>query len=98
MKHYEQCGLNEDQFKRFDGACWSTYQTIGGDLAELDGGRKQMDQIEVILDADYISMYGGGKDINTFYKDVVRPMLDKHYGKPHFIKMMKEIFPHKRYE
>lgn len=96
MKDIKYCGLTEEQFKRFKNACWSTYQSIGMDLG---GARSQRDQIEVICDADYIGMYGErSKDWKDFYRATIRPMFDAHYDSKEFWKMMKEVFPHKRYE
>ncbi len=102
----QYCGLTKEQFERFKKACWSTYQSIGGDMG--DGGRSQKDQIEFICDADYIRMYGergcsrGSKgpanDFPAFYDEVIEPMLRKNFGTKPFMKMMKEVFPHKRYE
>ncbi len=100
----ELCGLTENQFRRFSAACWATYSAIGGDMG--DGGRSQKDQIEIICDADYIRMYGErGGDRNAeslpwakFYDETVSPMIRGNYGTKPFVRMMKKVFPHSRYE
>jgi len=98
------CGLTENEFKRFKAACWATYHAIGGDLG--DGGRSQRDQIEFICDADYIRMYGervGSRYAEhlpwwKFYNETIRPMIRAHFGTKPFMRMMKQVFPHSRYE
>ena len=100
----ELCGLTENQFKRFNSACWQTYQAIGGDMG--DGGRSRKDQIEFICDADYIRMYGergGGRNAESlpwakFYDETISPMIRGNYGTKPFMAMMKKVFPHSRYE
>ncbi len=104
----ELCGLTQSQFKRFSRACHSTYGALGGDWSEAEPrGRSQKAQIECICDSDYIRMYGEpyrGNKPNTdvpftkFYDEVIRPMFTQFYGKPVFMKMMKTVFPHSRYE
>ncbi len=97
------CGLTENQFKRFSAACLATYSAIGGDMG--DGGRSRKDQIEFICDADYIRMYGerGGRKTEAvpwtqFYDETVSPMIRGNYGTKPFVRMMKKVFPHSRYE
>jgi len=94
------CGLSQEQFDKFNRACWSTYHYIGSDLAQCEmdcegeSGRSQEAQIDCICDADYIRNHMDA----TEYDTVIRPMFDKFFGKPEFMKMMKQVFPHKRYE
>ena len=93
-----KCGLTEEQYNRFASDCHSTYQTIGADIGPIKG----TDLREVIVDADYILMYGergtNNVDWQTFYKIVISPMITKHFDTRHFKAMMKDIFPFKMYD
>ena len=99
---YEKCGLTEEQYRRFKSACRSTYQTIGADLGPIKG----TDLREVIVDADYLLMYGErgrGRtgtpiDWETFYKTIISPMITKNFDTAPFKAMMKDIFPFKMYD
>jgi hypothetical protein len=94
-------GMPEEVFARFDRACHSVYQSLGGDWAEA--GMKvfpRKDLVEVVLDADNVRTWGerNSKDWQQVYDTHVRPWLDKNYGTPAFHKVMKLIFPYSRYE
>ena len=49
-------GLTLEQLKVVQAAAYATYQYIGSDLAEANGGKlmKRADMVEVVLDANYI--------------------------------------------
>lgn len=53
-------GLTDEDFSRFDRACNATWQSIGSDCAELNGGKpfRRSEVIELVLDADRVRMYG----------------------------------------
>src|SRR5579864_6550799 len=54
-------GLTLEQLKVIHSAAHQTYQQIGYDLAEANGGKgiKRADLVEVVLDASYIEMNAG---------------------------------------
>jgi hypothetical protein len=79
---------------------------LSGDWGDMgDGGRSRKDQIEFICDADYIRMYGERAGRKTeavpwtqFYDETVSPMIRANYGTKPFVRMMKKVFQHSRYE
>jgi hypothetical protein len=57
--------LSEEIQKRVLGALWSTWESIGCDVMNLEGigdSIPQKEVIELVLDADYAEMYGGDKE------------------------------------
>jgi hypothetical protein len=100
MKDYsklDMLGLTEEQFKLFTRSCHSTLGAIFSD-AWGDKTAPRSHVIEVVLDADYMRMYGvGGKEWIELYDTVINPWISKHYSTPKFKKLMKEVFPFSRY-
>ena len=100
-------GLTEQEFNRFRRACRTTLSAIahGAMSAGVEVKDKMMRRelaIELLLEADYLLIYGGyntaetpkmKKDRIRFYHERIRPMLKKHSHTPAFKRMMKEVFP-----
>lgn len=101
-------GLNEEEFERFRRACNATWQAIGGDCSEANGGKSmpRSTVVELVLDADRIEMYGGDRattrdapnDWTSFYATRLRPWIIENYGSAAFKKLMARVFPYKLYE
>ena len=94
----KKVNLTQEQFDKFKRGCYSTYQAIGGDLEPGDISRE--DLMEVVCDGGCMDTYGGRRKDGweEFYKDVVRPLLDSHYGRPHWSELTKLVFPYEKYE
>lgn len=91
-------GLSQAEFEQLKQAANRTWQGIGMDCAEANGGEpfERAEVIELALDADRMRQYGphvrrGEKDTwPETYDTRIRPWLTKHYGSAEFFKLMEQ--------
>ena len=92
----ERVGLTLPLLKELHSAGHNTYQSIGYDLAECRGGgfAKREEIVEVVLDANYIDMYGRPSP-------TLKAWLNTRAGKyklEHVYQAMAAGFPYFQYE
>ena len=62
--------MEPDMIKRIKDAMHHTWNAIGADVCEATGGEEPTPEIkaEIIMDADYMAMYGDDKEAVTEFK------------------------------